>query len=101
MQILSAVRYSNGKIDSMIEIINDMKHMPLIMKKLAWVQMLTWFGLFAMFIYCTQAITSYHYGSTDPQSFQKNHNLAGPEFGKDSTTAMEQLMAIKPVATAR
>ncbi len=72
MQILSALRYSNGKIDSMVEIIHDMKHMPLIMKKLAWVQMLTWFGLFAMFIYCTQAITSYHYGSTDPQSLIYN-----------------------------
>jgi maltose/moltooligosaccharide transporter len=68
LQIIAARRFSTGKINGMVEIIHDMKNMPLIMQKLAWVQMLTWFGLFAMFIYCTQAITSYHYGSTDPKS---------------------------------
>jgi maltose/moltooligosaccharide transporter len=68
LQIMSAARYAKGNTKGMVEIIHDMKNMPLIMKKLAWVQMLTWFGLFAMFIYCTQAVTSYHYNSTDPQS---------------------------------
>jgi len=68
LQIMTANRFSKGKINGMVEIIHDMKNMPVIMQKLAWVQMLTWFGLFAMFIYCTQAITSFHYGSTDPQS---------------------------------
>jgi maltose/moltooligosaccharide transporter len=68
LQIIAAKRFSMGHTDGMVEIIHDMKNMPLVMQKLAWVQMLTWFGLFAMFIYCTQAVTSYHYGSTDPQS---------------------------------
>jgi len=49
-----------------------MKNMPPVMKKLAWVQMFTWFGLFSMFIYCTQAVTSFHYGSTDPKSVLYN-----------------------------
>jgi maltose/moltooligosaccharide transporter len=68
LQIIAAKRYTMGKTGGMVEIIYDMKNMPVIMQKLAWVQMLTWFGLFAMFIYGIQAITSYHYGSTDPQS---------------------------------
>ncbi len=68
LQIIAARRFNHGNTDGMVEIIHDMKNMPEVMKKLAWVQMLTWFGLFAMFIYCTQAITSYHYGSTDPSS---------------------------------
>jgi maltose/moltooligosaccharide transporter len=68
LQIIAAERFSKGQTGGMVEIIHDMKNMPEVMQKLAWVQMLTWFGLFAMFIYCTQAITSYHYGSTDPQS---------------------------------
>jgi maltose/moltooligosaccharide transporter len=68
LQIIAAERFLRGKTGGMVEIIHDMKNMPVVMQKLAWVQMLTWFGLFAMFIYCTQAVTSYHYGSTDPQS---------------------------------
>ncbi len=68
LQILAANSYSKGKISDMVEIIHDMKNMPIVMKKLAWVQMLTWFGLFAMFIYCTQAVTSFHYHNTDPSS---------------------------------
>lgn len=72
LQIVAARRFSVGKVDGMVEIIHDMKNMPVIMKKLAWVQMLTWFGLFAMFIYCTQAVTSFHFGSTDPKSVTYN-----------------------------
>lgn len=72
LQILAAQRFSKGKSNGMVEIIHDMKNMPVVMQKLAWVQMLTWFGLFAMFIYCTQAVTSYHYGNTDPQSLIYN-----------------------------
>jgi maltose/moltooligosaccharide transporter len=72
LQMIAAKRFSVGKIDGMVEIIHDMKNMPEIMKKLAWVQMLTWFGLFAMFIYCTQAVTSFHYHNTDPSSATYN-----------------------------
>jgi len=38
------------------------------MKQLALVTVFTWFALFAMFIYTTTAVTSYHFGSTDPKS---------------------------------
>lgn len=68
LQFIAVTRFSNGKTGGLVEIINDMKNMPPIMQKLAWVQMFTWFGLFAMFIYCTQAVTSFHYGTRDPQS---------------------------------
>jgi len=72
LQIIAAKRSSSGKNGGMVEIIHDMKNMPPVMKKLAWVQMFTWFGLFSMFIYCTQAVTSFHYGSTDPKSVLYN-----------------------------
>jgi maltose/moltooligosaccharide transporter len=80
LQFIAAQRFINGKTDGMVEIINDMKNMPPIMKKLAWVQMLTWFGLFAMFIYCTSAVTSFHYGcndtfkNTDLDNYKKIYN---------------------------
>ena len=72
LQLMSAKRFSVGKIDGMVEIIYDMKNMPTVMIKLAWVQILTWFALFSMFIYSTSAITSFHFGSTDPQSILYN-----------------------------
>ena len=52
----------------MVEIIYDLQNMPKTMKQLALVTVFTWFGLFAMFIYSTPAITSYHYGTTDTTS---------------------------------
>ncbi|MDA3892788.1 MAG: MFS transporter [Salinivirgaceae bacterium] len=68
LQIITASMHSKGKINGTVEIIYNIKNMPVIMQKLAWVQMLTWFGLFAMFIYCTQAVTSFHYHNSDPTS---------------------------------
>lgn len=68
LQLMTARRFTAGKINGMVEIIYDMKNMPEVMQKLAWVQILTWFALFSMFIYCTQAVTSFHYGTTDPRS---------------------------------
>ena len=68
LQIAAAKRCSLGKVDAMVEIIYDLQNMPATMKQLALVTLFTWFALFAMFIYTTSAVTSYHFGSTDPQS---------------------------------
>jgi maltose/moltooligosaccharide transporter len=38
------------------------------MKQLALAQTFTWFALFAFFIYSTAAVTSFHFGSSDPRS---------------------------------
>jgi maltose/moltooligosaccharide transporter len=40
--------------------------------RLAVVQFFTWFGLFAMWIYTTPAVTARHYGATDPASAAYN-----------------------------
>lgn len=73
LQLAAAWRYSTGKIGGMVEIIYDLKNMPGTMKQLALVTVLTWFALFAMFIYSTPAVTSFHFGSTDPQSARYNN----------------------------
>ena len=67
LQIAAAIRYSLGKMDGMVEIIYDLQNMPKTMKQLALVTLFTWFALFAMFIYTTSAVTSYHYGTTDAE----------------------------------
>jgi len=53
-------------------IIDDLHTLPVTMRRLAVVQFFSWFGLFAMWIYCTSAVTQVHFGTTDPQSVAYN-----------------------------
>lgn len=53
-------------------IVRDVYDMPANMRRLALVQFFSWFALFAMWIYTTAAVTSVHYGSTDPASAAYN-----------------------------
>lgn len=61
-------RTSNG----LYEVMNDLFAMPRVMKQLAVVQFFSWFALFAMWIYGTSAVTSFHYGTTDVTSAAYN-----------------------------
>ncbi|MFV5687098.1 MFS transporter [Flavobacterium sp. ZT3R25] len=49
-------------------IMTDLLNMPGTMKKLAWVQFFSWFSLFSMWIYTTQAVTQHIFGTTDTTS---------------------------------
>ena len=53
-------------------VVNDLFLMPQVMRQLAVVQFLSWFALFAMWIYTTAAVTAHHYGTTDPASAAYN-----------------------------
>ncbi|MBS0216356.1 MAG: MFS transporter [Proteobacteria bacterium] len=53
-------------------IMRDLHQMPSAMRRLAVVQFFSWFALFAMWIYTTPAVTSVHYGSSDPTSVAYN-----------------------------
>ncbi|WP_425999814.1 MFS transporter [Caulobacter sp. DWR1-3-2b1] len=55
-----------------LEIVEDILHMPKVLRQLAVVQFFTWFGLFAMWIYTTPAVTTRHYHTTDPSSVAYN-----------------------------
>jgi len=55
-----------------LEVVEDILHMPPTLRQLAVVQFFTWFGLFAMWIYTTPAITARHYGATDSLSSAYN-----------------------------
>ena len=50
----------------MLEIVEDILHMPKLLARLAIVQFFTWFGLFAMWIYATPAVAARHYGTLNP-----------------------------------
>lgn len=60
----NAQRVSSG----FYEVIYDVFTMPHKMRQLAVVQFFSWFALFAMWIYTTSAVTSFHYGTTDVTS---------------------------------
>ncbi|MBW2962487.1 MFS transporter [Mesonia aestuariivivens] len=49
-------------------IVTDMLNMPQAMKQLAWVQFFSWFALFSMWIYTTQAVTGHIFNTTDTTS---------------------------------
>ncbi|MFV3129356.1 MFS transporter [Niveispirillum sp. KHB5.9] len=56
----------------MLEIVEDILHMPAMLKRLALVQFFTWFGLFAMWIYTVPAVAARHYGTSDAASAAYN-----------------------------
>lgn len=56
----------------LLEIIDDVLHMPPVMRRLAVVQFFTWFGLFAMWIYVVPAVAESNGAGTNPSSFAYN-----------------------------
>jgi maltose/moltooligosaccharide transporter len=73
LQILAAGLTRGGHSEhGLVEIIQDLFQMPKVMRQLAVVQFFSWFGLFAMWIYATSAVTSFHYGTSDPTSAAYN-----------------------------
>ena len=63
---------AKGKNGMVVQIVDDLYTMPGRMRQLAVVQFFSWFALFAMWIYTTAAVTSVHYGSSDPTSAAYN-----------------------------
>ncbi|MDB5455884.1 MAG: major facilitator superfamily protein [Caulobacter sp.] len=55
-----------------LEVVEDILHMPRVLRQLAVVQFFTWFGLFAMWIYATPAVTARHYHTLDAASAAYN-----------------------------
>jgi len=72
LQLVAARRYTAGKKRGLVELVYDLNNMPAAMRQLALAQVFTWFALFAFFIYATGAVTSYHFGSSDPKSAAYN-----------------------------
>ena len=74
--------------------------MPRVMRQLAVVQFLSWFALFAMWIYTTAAVTTHHYGTTDATSavFNEGANWVGVLFAAYNGFAALAALFIPPLA---
>jgi maltose/moltooligosaccharide transporter len=68
IQLLTGWFVKGNRKSGMVEIIEDLFHMPKTMGQLAFVQFFSWFALFAMWIYTTPAVTGHIYGTTDTTS---------------------------------
>ncbi len=66
LQLLAAQLFAAGMKRGLVEIVYDLNNMPKTMRQLAVVTMFTWVAMFSWFIYCTSAITSFHYHTSDP-----------------------------------
>ncbi|MCF2857138.1 MFS transporter [Pseudoalteromonas sp. SMS1] len=67
--LIAGYLQNNARTDGgFYEVIYDVFTMPQTMRQLAVVQFFSWFSLFAMWIYTTSAVTSFHYGTTDVTS---------------------------------
>ena len=56
----------------LLEIVDDVLHMPAVLRRLAVVQFFTWFGLFALWIYVVPAVAARRGAGADPASAAYN-----------------------------
>jgi maltose/moltooligosaccharide transporter len=69
IQFIVGALIRRGKTSGgLVEVIEDLFHMPKTMGQLAVVQFFSWFALFSMWIYSTAAVTSHIYDTTDTES---------------------------------
>ncbi|MGD8679275.1 MAG: MFS transporter [Lysobacterales bacterium] len=101
LQWLTASLQAAGRTDSGLYcIVEDLFHMPRVMKQLAVVQFFSWFALFAMWIYSTAAVTSQHFGTTDvtSQAYNDGANWVGVLFASYNGFAALAAIAIPFIA---
>lgn len=62
---------------SLLDIFSDFKNMPRTMKQLGLVQFFSWFALFSMWVFTTDAVATHVYGLTGDYSKSIEYNTAG------------------------
>lgn len=84
------------------EIIKDFAHMPKTMKQLGLVQFFSWFALFSMWVFTTDAVATHVYGLTGDYSRTVEYNQAGNEvssaFGTYNLVAMFYALLLPAIA---
>ena len=97
LQLVTGSMKSKGRTDNALyRIVEDLFHMPRVMKQLAVVQFFSWFALFAMWIYSTSAVTGFHYGTTDvtSEAYNEGANWVGLLFASYNGFAALAAIAI-------
>jgi maltose/moltooligosaccharide transporter len=78
LQIIARSLESNGKRNSFYEACRSVVLMPKTMRQLSVVQFFSWAPMYALWVYTTPAITTFHFGSTEVNSsaFNEGANWA-------------------------
>jgi maltose/moltooligosaccharide transporter len=63
------------------DIVQNIKNMPLRMKRLGVVQFFSWFGLFSMWVYTTSGVATHHFGTLPTDTSSSLFNNAGDWVG--------------------
>ena len=66
---------------SLSQILSDFKNMPRTMKQLGLVQFFTWFALFSMWVFTTDAVATHVYGLSGDYTKSMKYNEAGNKVG--------------------
>jgi len=84
------------------EIIYDFRHMPKTMKQLGLVQFFSWFALFSMWVFTTDAVATHVYGLTGEYAKTVEYNEAGNKvssaFGIYNLVAMFYALLLPAIA---
>jgi maltose/moltooligosaccharide transporter len=99
--VVNAVQQRAPGPDTLINtVLQDLVAMPRIMRQLAVVQFFSWFGLFILWVYATPAVTSRHFGTTDPTSLAYNEgaNWVGWLFAIYNAIAAIYAFTLPPLA---
>ncbi|HEY9131237.1 MAG TPA: MFS transporter [Dyella sp.] len=81
-------------------VLADLRTMPSTMRQLAWVQLFSWFAMFALWIYATAAVADTYFGSADPTSkvYNEGANWVGVLFAVYNGFAALAALGIAPMA---
>lgn len=101
ISLIAGMLQKSGKTEQgLVVVMHDMINMPKTMKQLAVVQFFSWFGLFAMWIYTTSAVTAHVYGATDATSalYNEGADWVGIMFGVYNGVAALVAFGLAPFA---
>ena len=82
LSVSGLIKKKTTKQNGMIEIMNDLLHMPKTMGQLAVVQFFSWLAFYTLWIYTTPAVTQHIYGTSNTESslYNEGANWVGVLF---------------------
>ena len=90
-----------GSRNFLSSLMNDLVTMPLVMKRLAVVQFFSWFALFFMWVYTTNAVTAYHYGAeVGTDLYNEGANRVGTLFAVYNAVSIPYALLLPLIARA-
>lgn len=100
---VAAIRRKGGRPKGLLEIVEDLIHMPPTLRRLSIVQFFTWFGLFAMWVYAVPAVAARLYLATDVASaaYEEGANAVGVLFAMYDGVAVAAAMTLPWLARRR